>query len=282
VFIKTTCEASNLRLEEDRVEIECEGELKVVISIERAETTGKFSCTALGSVIPSTEYAPHLGGNTPQANPKFDQYLRDVEVRLFYEYLGRAIRLLMWRRGINAEYTIPSRREAFWSIDGEHWQQFSLFSFKIVRGMPWKGGQVPAEVLTDVGKLVESGQDEPLAYGLLRDAWSRRSESRGISLVLAISAAEIGIKYCVSVLVPGAGWLKRTNIPILLNHYLRLVRENATPEARTLVLPDEVVSEIETGNRCLITDSEDFALRSLWHQAASNLTTCSRERSALR
>jgi TPR repeat protein len=34
--------------------------------------------------------------------------------------------------------------------------------------------------------------------------------------------------------------------------------------------------------RCLMTDSKDFALRSLWHQAASNLTTCSRERSALR
>ena len=34
--------------------------------------------------------------------------------------------------------------------------------------------------------------------------------------------------------------------------------------------------------RCLMTDSEDFALRSLWLQAASNLTTCSRERSALR
>jgi hypothetical protein len=252
VFIKTTCEATNLRLEEDKVEIECGGELTVVVSIEPGKTAGKFSCTALGKVIPPPEYAGHLSGDTTQANPKFDQYLRDIEVRLFYGYLGRAIRLLMWRRGINAEYTIPLHREAFWSIDGEHWQQFNLFSIKIVFGMPSKRGQVPAEVLTDVGKLVESGQDEPLAHGLLRDAWSRRSESHRISLMLAISAAEVGIKDFVSKLVPDASWIvtsiQTPPLRRMLTEYLPLLPVKARLEGKTLVPPDELLHEIGTGN----------------------------------
>jgi hypothetical protein len=93
VFIKTTFEASGLPLEEDRLEITCGGELKVVVSIERAKTANKFNCTALGDATPPPEFALDLTGNAdPQANPKFVQYLINTESRLFYEYLRRTIK----------------------------------------------------------------------------------------------------------------------------------------------------------------------------------------------
>jgi hypothetical protein len=115
MFIKTTFEASGLRLEEDRLEITCGGELKVAVSIERAKTANKFNCTALGDATPPPEFALDLTGSAAQqANPKFVQYLIDTESRLFYEYLQRTVRLLMWRRGMTVDYSLTSYRQAFW------------------------------------------------------------------------------------------------------------------------------------------------------------------------
>jgi hypothetical protein len=70
--------------------------------------------------------------------------------------------------------------------------------------------------------------------------------------VFAITAAEVGIKQCVSNLVPEAGWivenLQTPPLHRMLREYLPLLPVKLRPKGRTLVPPDELLHEIRTGN----------------------------------
>jgi hypothetical protein len=97
VLIKTTLETDNLRLGTDeRLELNCESDLNAVVTIEQANTKGKFTCTALGDVTPPAKVAMALTGNKPQTVPRVDQYLKAAERRLS-SHLSRTLRILMWR-----------------------------------------------------------------------------------------------------------------------------------------------------------------------------------------
>jgi hypothetical protein len=63
------------------------------------------------------------------------------------------------------------------------------------------------EITDYVSTVVANGGDEPLARQILREAWAQKSASPRSALVLAIAAAEVGFKQCVSQLVPEARWL---------------------------------------------------------------------------
>jgi hypothetical protein len=252
VQVKTTLTASNLRLHKDdqRLDIICGGTLKVVVTVEPAKTEGNVICTARGDSTPPTGLAADLIGNDP--GPRVMDYLRETE-QLFYDYLTRTIRLLMWRRGMRVDYRLPSYRDAFWSLDGQQWNSIQVIvGLKIVHGMPWRTVPVPHEAIAEVGLLVESGQDEPLAHQLLREAWSQRFASPRSSLVFAVMAAEIGFKQCVSNLVPEAGWLvenlQTPPLARMLKEYLPRLPVRLRLEGKTLVPPDQLLHEIRTGN----------------------------------
>jgi hypothetical protein len=103
-----------------------------------------------------------------------------------------------------------------------------------------------------VSRLVERGDDEPLAHQLLREAFAQRTGSPHSSLVFAITAAEVGFKECVSNLVPEAGWLVENlqSPPLyrMLKEYLPLLPVKLRRMGKTLVPPDELLREIRTGN----------------------------------
>jgi hypothetical protein len=253
VLIKTTLTASNLRFDKDdkRLDISCGSELKIVVTIERAETEGNLICAASGVATLPTDLAEDFTGSDP--GRRVIEYLEAVEV-LLYNYLSRTIRLLMWRRGMRVDYSLPYYRDTFWSLDGQQWVpiQHRVAGFSGSVSLPWYQGPVPGAVLDDVSTLVERGDDEPLAHQLLREAWTQKSVSPQSSLVFAIAAAEVGFKQCVSALVPGAEWLvENLQTPPLhrmLKEYLPLLPVRAWRKGKTLAPPDELLHEIRTGN----------------------------------
>jgi hypothetical protein len=222
-----------------------------VVTIEPAKATGKFTCTALGDVTPSAKVAMALTGNDPQTVPRVDQYLKAAERRLS-SHLSRTLRVLMWRRCISVAYSRRFFKGAFWSLDGQQWNPI----YGLVQGRlsvePEEGcGPVPPEIAAAVGALVASGQDEPLARQLLREAWAQKDQSQRSALVLAIAATEVGLKHCISALVPDARWLvENVSTPPLhkmLSEYLPLLPVRARLAGKTLEPPDDLLNEIKTG-----------------------------------
>lgn len=61
--------------------------------------------------------------------------------------------------------------------------------------------------LADVPAILANGTREPLAHQLLREAWNLRHGNPRASLVIAVAAAEVGIKQLIAALVPDARWL---------------------------------------------------------------------------
>ena len=253
VLIKTALTATNLRLDKDdhRIDINCGGDLKVIVTVERAESEGDCICSArLNAMLPA-ELAADFTGNDP--SPRLYDYLRAAGAPL-NNYLIRTIRLLMWRRGMRVDYSLSPYRTMFWSMDGEQWKPLPVRITGFVGhvGIPWRQGPVPSEVIADVSTLVERGDDEPLAHQLMREAWVQKNASPRSALVIALTAAEVGFKHCVSNLVPDSKWLVENlqSPPLykMLTEYLPLLPVRLRLKGKTLVPPEELLHEIRTGN----------------------------------
>jgi hypothetical protein len=117
VLVKTKL-ATDLQLDKDepRLDFSCGGDLKVIVTVEPAETGNNSICTARGDATPPGEVASDFIGNDP--GPRFMEYIRATESLLFNDYLIRAIRLFMWRRGARVDYRLPYNGDGFWSLDG--------------------------------------------------------------------------------------------------------------------------------------------------------------------
>jgi hypothetical protein len=61
--------------------------------------------------------------------------------------------------------------------------------------------------LAEVAEMVAADMREPLAHQLLREAWNLRLTNSRSSLVIGVTAAEVGMKQLITELVPAAGWL---------------------------------------------------------------------------
>jgi hypothetical protein len=253
VLIKATFQAEGLGLEKDeRLTINCGGDPDTVITIEHSDLPGKLICTTLANVTPSARVAEEFGQEDPQAIPRVDRFLTDTVAGLSGQ-LDRAIRVFMWRRGLHVEYSRPPvRSSASWSLDGHTWNPIRI----ALRLWGWNSipiykGPVPAEITEYVGPYVANGGDEPLARQILREAWAQKSASPRSALVLAITAAEVGFKQCVSQLVPEARWLVE-EIPSpplhkMLTEYLPHLPVKLRLTGKTLVPPEDLLHEIQTG-----------------------------------
>jgi hypothetical protein len=252
VLIRTTFQAEHLGLEKgERLTINCGSDPDTVITIEHSDLPGKLICTALASVTPSARVAEDFAQEDPQAIHKVDQFLTDIIAGLS-EQLRRVIRVFMWRRGLHVEYSLPAFAEASWSFDGHTWNPIrNLLQLHLSIGLPIKQGPVPAEITDYVGSFVANGGDEPLARQLLREAWVQKSASARSALVLAIAAAEVGFKRCVSQLVPEARWLVEEvpSPPLykMLTEYLPHLPVKLRLTGKTLLPPEDLLREIRTG-----------------------------------
>jgi hypothetical protein len=127
---------------------------------------------------------------------------RDLE-----SFASRALRLIRWRRGSSGHYNPIHRRLAFeWSFDGESWKGVAQdITVEMVCGIPYS--QWSDKLSKSVQKALDDGWREPLAHELLREASLKSEENPRSSVVLAVAAAEIGLKQCVAKLLPEAKWL---------------------------------------------------------------------------
>ena len=174
----------------------------------------------------------------------FQSFASQVE-----DELGQAIRdavgLLRWRsRTLGARAPFSSSGTE-WSLDGEEWHPLPRTTSLELSASARL--ELTEEAAADLQGLLAAGESEPLAHELFREAWSQRTANPRSSMLVAMTALEVGIKQYISACVPPATWLAE-NAPAppvvaLLRDYVPTLEPPGG--AATGPLPDEVLNAIK-------------------------------------
>jgi hypothetical protein len=154
---------------------------------------------------------------TDKVRPKFetqdppDQAVKDIGARLtvrLRDFVVRAACILRWRRGLTGHPNpITSiKRPLEWSDDGQSWQMVpGAFRLLVDPGIPYS--RMNDGIRSSVIDLVHAGNREPIGHELFQEAWSQRTHIPRSSLLIGMTAAEVGVKSFIGDLVPDAEWL---------------------------------------------------------------------------
>jgi len=194
----------------------------------------------------SERVRPHFDISSP-VHQSVSEIDRRITVRLS-DFLLRTIGVLRWRLG-ETGHTKPSTRGLRWSETGQDWKLVpGAIRLIIEPGIPFQ--RMNADVRLAVTEMVQRGTSEPAAHELFREAWSQRHDLPRSSLMIGITAAEVGFKAFVADLVPNAEWLAmNTPTPPLvqmLTDYLPLLPVSRRVGASPFV-PTKVVDTIKKG-----------------------------------
>ena len=134
------------------------------------------------------------------------QLVRDVDSDL-YGFTNRVLRIIRWRRGeVGHPDPIRLAQGPFWSLDKANWRAFSMTLHgefgPMIASYKW------IDIVEEsIKQAVRDHLSEPLAYELLREAWTLHPSNLRSSIVLAVTAAEVGFKQFAIGLVPESKWL---------------------------------------------------------------------------
>jgi hypothetical protein len=103
----------------------------------------------------------------------------------------------------------------------------------------------------EIARLLQDSNEQPLGHELFREAWQNRRTNPRSSLLLGIAAAEVGLKECIAVLVPGAEWLVQ-NAPTppvvnMLTDYLPSLTAKYDFAGKVLPPPKLILDELKKG-----------------------------------
>lgn len=155
---------------------------------------------------------------------------------------SRTYKAIRWVQGIEGSNHPFKDRSIQWSIDNFEWYDFpsSLSGeLKIKNGL-----YSSSEFLESVTKIVQSGESEPLAHELLREAYSIKSLHPRSALLISVSAAEAAIKRCIVLLEPENKWLiENTASPDIITLYRSYIHETLlkTSKLSSLNLPTDTI-----------------------------------------
>lgn len=160
------------------------------------------------------------------------------------ECVSRIVTTLRWRLN-RPQGTLPVSwfgGGVQFSLDKEKWHQMpSMMGASLLHDQD-KIDFTPA-IASEVVRAVQDKETEPLAHALFREAWPLRFSNRKSSLLVGFTAAEIGIKQHISVVVPHTEYLMRhiPSPPIskLLDYLDQLPSKIARQNPRSS-LPDSI------------------------------------------
>jgi hypothetical protein len=216
------------------------------------------SCTTTGE--PSqNKYGEYLrNGFEPPWNGKWVNFsaVPKDEVNGVYEEVDRfltplrasslrLVRLLRWRAGL--DFQVLTINQDYLSLDGKSWLSISAArsaTLVIVQILPAMSAEITKEIIDQY----ETGSDEPLAHQLFNDAWNLRYTNPRASLVVAVAAAEVGLKKVIGLIVPDAQWLLE-EIPAppigkMLRKYIPTLKVTQI-RGKQIVPPSKLIEKLE-------------------------------------
>jgi len=171
----------------------------------------------------------------------FHTYCRGV-VKELVSFSSRTYKTIRWVQGIEGS-NHPFKQIAIqWSFDNTEWHDFPSW---LSGDVSIKGGLYSSpEFLESVTRIVQSGESEPLAHELLREAYSIKFLYPRSALLISVSAAEAAIKRCITFLNPETKWLiENAASPDIITLYRDYIHATLlkTDELRSLNIPRETI-----------------------------------------
>jgi hypothetical protein len=200
--------------------------------------------------IPVDEYrsAPTYAKQASQIPESLNSFATQIHKEM-HDYGIRTLRVLRWRANATCPHNPVHGLSSEFSIDGKTWFPLPIspgFYFDVERDI-----RISEEVGTEIVMLVKAGNDEPLAHILLREAWNQRKSNPRSSLLIGMSAAEIGIKQCIGNLIPDASWLLE-NLPSpplvqILTEYIPQIPAKLKINDRVVPPPELLLKTLKDG-----------------------------------
>jgi hypothetical protein len=157
----------------------------------------------------------------------------------------RLVRLLRWRAGLDFQALTPN--QDYLSLDGNSWLSLSVarsMRLDFIQIVPAMSEQITKEIIDQY----ETDGDEPLAHQLFNDAWNLRYTNPRASLVVAVAAAEVGLKKVIGLIVPDAQWLLE-EIPAppirkMLTKYIPTLKVKSFIAGKQIVPPSSLINKL--------------------------------------
>jgi len=174
----------------------------------------------------------------------FIEYYESISRDLF-SYSSRTYNTIRWVEDIEGTNNPFINNKLLWSFDENNWIEFpEKFSVEI---RARRGLYTSQKSL--VSDIVQSGNSEPLYHELLREAHSLRVVFPRSALLIAISAAETGVKQCIARLQPETEWLLENtpspNIIKLIRDYIPKLPLKIDPELNFSIPQETVLKPLE-------------------------------------
>ncbi len=167
------------------------------------------------------------------------------------DYTDNLLRVLRWRGNASGPHQPLQKAGSLeWSLDTAEWHYLPA----IPKSTPMEYTEmlkVTDDVRSDVELYVKEDVREPLGHELFYEAMNLRQDSPRSALILSIAAAEVGLKQCISTLVPNTDWLMN-NLPSppivkMLRDYLPTLPAKNTIQGRVLPPPQRILDEMTKG-----------------------------------
>jgi hypothetical protein len=177
---------------------------------DKGKDRKKPLCTAITEFDPPPEIAKQLQDTSASLSTEVKNFLNQVDRRL-NEAARKTIRLLQWCQGDAENKDVGTFTRFAYSSDAVVWRAVP----KVIYLNPHVGillQMISDKVVESLRTVWDSGEEEPLAHELFREAASQKIDRPRSCVVMAVAAAEVGLKQLIGNLIPDAKWLA-DNVP---------------------------------------------------------------------
>jgi len=183
----------------------------------------------------------------PQAFQSFESQIHNE----LSDYATRTVRVLRWVHGVPGHHNpVKLTLGMSWSRDGFSWRPMPhTIELRIVSSVAhskWND-----DIARNAEAVVRAGHNEPVGHELHHEAAEQAASNPRSALVIGIAAAEIGLKECISRLVPQARWLVEhaPSPPLvqMLVDFVPTLPAKATIGGKVLPPPSKIVETLKKG-----------------------------------
>ena len=179
----------------------------------------------------------------------FRTFASDVKQELS-NIIKETVRILRWRNNLRGAHNpVAATHGMSYSFDNNQYEAMpSDYFVKFSSPSVWK---VSDSVCTEIQSLVKSKVNEPLGHELLLEAFGLQTANPRSALIIGMSAAEVGFKQCIGLLIPDAVWLANyvpsPPLPKMLSDFLPILPVKLKIQERVLKPPKTIRTAIKKG-----------------------------------
>lgn len=222
------------------------------VSLEpKAKVLAIFTALSEGTLNPQKEWEQYGYGVLELLGPPAYRAFVDSMHSRLSDLAHRCISLIQWRLVVSGSHRpLQGGRRLRWSMDGNSWEPVpGVAGAEASHASSLRDVKEP--IYGQISEMLAKDRSQPLGHELLRESiMLRRSGGERSAFVVAVMAAEVGVKQCLIDLLPQTEWLL-TNIqspplPRLIEELLPTVPIRGDGKRKVFPVPDSLLKAIKS------------------------------------